>query len=221
MNCIETRKLLSALYDGELDSSEREITNTHLSDCVSCQEMFKRMKRIGVGIKQSLPQSTPKDLDSHILFMHRQLPKEKQQQVKAVGWFGIPGFVFGIGLIIFGLTAVSAFQLGVIYSENTSPAIIHNNASNQQLDDKSMLVAEKPKIESKTLKERIAEVPIIKTKYVTRVVYRKADPRYKRSNRVTQINDNSFTKNIRTSQRFELVSEIKPKILKKGKSDDE
>ncbi len=235
MKCINIEQKLSELLDGELGLSEKATVETHLESCDSCRNSFANMQIISGNMKQNLAVSAPNLLDKKVLNAFQDFQNEKlaeipteERQTQKIGWFGIPKFAFAAALILFGLIGITAFQIGKISASEVtiiSPEIKENKSVNdlpsKTVAENNVAKDENTKIiEIPVIKEKIIEVPVIKEKIVTRIVYKERE----RTNRNKAIvksktqNDENFAQ--AEINKYRIVSELKPKIIKAGETNE-
>lgn len=238
MKCINVEEKLSELLDDELSRSERSKVETHLESCGACRDQFENIKMLSGNLKKNLAVSAPAVLDEKVFDSFRQFQTEKlaeQQndnfQTKKAGWFGIPRFAFATALVLFGLIGFTSFQLGKISAsevslvvpqieDNTSILKANDIAENSQTSDedfKQIKIVEVP-----VIREKIVEVPVIKEKVVTRTVYKDREDQTNRNGYTSPQNNRGLESVAQTdTSKFQIVSELKPQIIKTGGNNDE
>lgn len=163
MNCVETKKSIEALLDGELGNGQRDAVERHLITCVGCCEWKERMLSLSSLLQVNRVDAPSAELDMRMIKSFRNYHSVKQSTWQRVvfGAFVIPKPTFAIGLILATAGFWLAFQIGKINSTTlsmTSPVVISNEIPLQT----------QAKPETLTV---FVEVPVIKEKIVTRTVF--------------------------------------------------
>lgn len=231
MKCINVKENLDALLDGEVEVLQKREIENHLETCVSCQAEFENLQAISGILKRNSIISAPPFLDEKVFSQfdefHAAKPKEKPQKEK-IGWFAIPHFAFAAAFLLFALGIVSAFQIGKMSASEISvvmPEIQESKnsvaSSNSDFAENKESKAETTKIiEVPTIKEKIVKVPVIKEKIVTRIVYKEKDKAIGKENNFSSNIPNK--KNIAQAEidKYRIVSELKPRIIKTGDNNE-
>ena len=161
MNCVETKNNIEALLDGELDDIARDEIEHHLWICPACLELKERMSAFSSLLQVSdfplpsvrLDERVMESFKTHnasVTFRHRLFFDR----------FILPKPIFAAVLLLMLGSSWLAFQVGKISSTEilmTTPSIVSNEIPAQNAE---------PKIQTVTV-----EVPVIKEKTVTRIVY--------------------------------------------------
>lgn len=234
MRCIDIEQKLSELLDDELGLSEKATVETHLKSCDSCQNSFANMRIVSGNMKQSLAVSAPILLDEKVINAFQNFQNEKlaevqtkKPQTQKIGWFGIPKFAFATALLLFGLVGITAFQIGKISASEVSiimPQIqaskVLDNSTNADFAENKQPNVENEAttkiIEVPIIKEKIVEVPVIKEKIVTRIVYKDREPTNKNKTKVPSKTQNKENFAQTEIDKYQIVSELKPQIIKTG-----
>lgn len=239
MKCINVEEKLSELLDDELSDAEISKVETHLESCNSCRSQFKNIKMLSGNLKKNLAVSAPAVLDDRVLnsFRHFQNAKRVEKlkdnhQTEKTSWFGVPRFAFATALVSFGLIGFTAFQIGKISASEVSVVMpqIEENASsnilkasdlaeNTQTNDEG--VEQIKIVEVPVIKEKIVKVPVIKEKIVTRTVYKDRDQNEKDKYTSPQSNRGLKSVALTDTSKFQIVSELKPQIIKTGGNNEE
>ena len=160
MNCIETKKNIESLLDGELDADLKNAVEHHLWICSTCRELREQTVSLS-GLLQASRAALPSaDFDK------RMMKSFKNHHASSWSWrrmiFGamvIPKPAFATLLILMVAGLWLAFQIGKISStiiSMTSPSVNANEI---------LVPAET------TIQTVLVEVPVIKEKTVTRTIY--------------------------------------------------
>jgi anti-sigma factor RsiW len=87
MTCDETRPLLSALRDGELDAAQKAAVESHLGTCALCRNDLERMADLGDAIRGSRLEA-PAHLRQNVVFALRSAAyvEQKQRPIQRKQW---------------------------------------------------------------------------------------------------------------------------------------
>lgn len=164
MNCIETKKNIEALVDGELTGSLKETVERHLLVCRDCCELKEELILLSGFLQTSEIAPSSEALDRRVINAfrshHKPAPAASWRRI-FFGSMAIPKPVFAALLILAMAVSWLAFQIGKINSATVSvpsPFVVTNEIPVQT-------PAESP---AQTV---VVEVPVIKEKIVTRTVY--------------------------------------------------
>ncbi|HEX8286920.1 MAG TPA: anti-sigma factor [Pyrinomonadaceae bacterium] len=161
MNCVETKNNIEALLDGELDDITKDAVEHHLWICPACLKWKERMASFSSLLQTSnIPAPSPL-LDERVMksFEIRNASESFWHRV-VFGKLAVPKPVFAALLLLMLCSIWLAFQAGKINSTEvsmTAPSIVSNEIPVQNAE---------PKIQTVEV-----EVPVIKEKTVTRIVY--------------------------------------------------
>jgi anti-sigma factor RsiW len=61
-NCSKISELLSAYLDGEISAKDKEIVETHLTECASCKQKLEIMQKTQNILKNTPPMPVPETL---------------------------------------------------------------------------------------------------------------------------------------------------------------
>lgn len=243
MKCIKVRQNLDAILDGEINLSEREMIESHLENCVSCQVESENLEIISNSLKQTLPIAASAFLDEKILnafqshYIKKQ-PANAEEKQEKIGWFGIPRFAFAAAFILLALISGLAFQLGRMSAANVEISNNQNLSSDdsdkkptvQKFSNEKDKASETKIVEVPVIREKIVKVPVIKEKIVTRIIY--VEKESKKDNRTSptvspqnilalnnSVKDGEFLTQTNLKD-FQPVLEIKAKITKKDEKNE-
>ena len=225
MNCIETKKNIEALVDGEINGALKESVERHLLICRDCCELREGMILLSSFLQTSeiAPPST--ELDERVLNSFRNHQKtgvsSSWRQI-FLGSLAIPKPAFAALLILAMAAAWLAFQIGKINSANVSvpsPFVVTNEIPVQ-------VPAESP---AQTV---FVEIPVIKEKIVTRTIYIReqkpnktekvkpaADSELNFLPSSSSVADNGFFTDV-SLKGFTPTQQINAKIIKEEKKDE-
>ena len=233
MKCIDVKENLDALLDGEAGiSNGREIEN-HLETCDDCRLKFENLNTMSGVLKQNLAVSAPAILDQKIFKQFDNFHAEKPKPAKEkIGWFAIPRFAFAAALVLFALGITSAYQIGKISATEISVVMpeVQEGKSLENSPNTDFAENKQPNVENTettniievpVIREKNIEVPVIKEKIVTRIVYKEKDEAIEKETALRNNSQNDENVGRANIDKFQLVSELRPKIIKKGATNDE
>ena len=209
MKCKDVKTRLSQLVDRETTSNETADLELHLSECISCSKKIAEWKTNSKRMRATLPIAAPTSLDNVVLDAFRKFRSDEHEETEQkIGWFHGPAFAYGAGVFCLAIVALLSFQMGKFYASDISVG----------LPQTGVLPAHAEFIkESVDPKVKIVEVPVFRQHTVTKVIYRNRSS----SARVSRTKPSNKTIEAATvSQGFQMVSVIKPRIIKKGESDE-
>lgn len=224
MNCIETRKNIESLIDGELDDALKEAIERHLLICAACCELKQEMISLSSLLRTSQIPSPSSQLD------WRMIESFRSRQKTAVAWwrglifggFVMPKPAFAMLLILAVAGAWLAFQLGKLNSTTisiTSPSVAGNEIPVQTTSEPAIQVIK-------------IEVPVIKEKIITRTIYVR-EPKINKTEKIKAPADSKFNilpsvNSVAENGYFTAVNlkgfepaEMSAKIIKEEKKDEE
>ena len=225
MNCIETKKNIEALIDGELASRLKEPVERHLLVCRDCCGLKEEMILLSSFLQTSQIAPPSAELDERVIksFRKHYEPAVRWSWRQMIfGSMAIPKPVFAALLVLATAAFWLAFQIGKINSTTVSvPSlfVVTNEVPVQ-------IPAESP---AQTV---IVEVPVIKEKIVTRTVYvreRKnnetekaktpADSEQNFLPSSSSVAENGYFTDL-SLKGFEPTAQINAKIIKEEKKDE-
>jgi anti-sigma factor RsiW len=168
MNCEKVNVLIEALHDGALDTNEKAGMEEHLTGCFSCRKKRERLSALSALIQKSSVPEPSASLEQNLLqafSTHHEKPAKSPvwwRQIFA-GSVSIPKPVFAAALIAVAVIVTAANLIG-------------RNAANT-LNAKTNFPAQVPVISAPLAspevieQTRFVEVPVVKERIVTRVVY--------------------------------------------------
>ena len=226
MNCIEMKKNIEALVDGEINGALKESVERHLLVCRDCCELKEEMILLSSFLQTSEIAPPSAELDDRVINSFRQhhkpiVPTSSWQRM-FFGSMAIPKPVFAALLILAMAASWLAFQIGKINSATVfvqSPFVVTNEIPVQT-------PAESP---AQTV---FVEVPVIKEKIVTRTVYIREQKNSKTEKTETpadskqdflpsssSVADNGFFTDV-SLKGFAPTEQINAKIIKEEKKDE-
>lgn len=228
MKCVEVEHQLNLLADDEIDFSQKEEIERHLQNCPSCQNSRKSLQFVGAFLKQ--PVSAPANLDERVLDAFQKhhankkpLPILKEKR-RFFGRIFIPVPIFALVLAVFALAVGTAYQFGKISAATTITA---DKKDSEILPDKSSDTANlSPQTSVKYIEvpvTKIVKIPVIKEKPITRIIYRDKNakktfsPINPKTPEIEADKNNQYLTEF-DLRGFQVVSELKPRIIKEGKN---
>ncbi len=237
MKCVEIEKQIDSFIDDELSPSLRREVELHLKECPFCEETLERLQIVGATLKKDISVPAFSRLDGRVLkaFSRHHAEKSKPKWWTVFyGQFIIPKPIVALALLTFAVFTGLAFQLGKttaidIRSELPVAETVNLPAQTSELNLPSKLDRE---FEAKTSVAPIIkfiEVPIVKEKIVTRVVYvtkprkeaviknRSAESKSNNFALNSSVNENGYSTQVNLKE-FKPVAEMKTQIIKKDEN---
>lgn len=238
MKCSEVKQQIDFFIDDELNQSLGDKVEQHLMECPSCDETFECLQAFRRIIRKDISVPDSARLDGRVLEAFSQHQENKQRKNWRTFGFGqivIPKPALALALLTFAVFTGLAFQLGKLAGTDvriemptTETANLPPQASETQLPSKSV-----DETANKTAGEQLIkfiEVPVVKEKIITRVVYInkqsatentiKSAPAKSKANNFalnSSVNENRFLTQVNLKQ-FQPVAEMKVKIIKKDEN---
>jgi len=237
MKCVELEKQIDSFIDDELSPSLRNKVEFHLKECRLCGETLKRLQALRGILRKDISVSASSQLDGHVMeAFSRQHAEKGQTKWWAVlaGQVVIPKPAAALALLMFAVFTGLAFQLGkmaatdirsvlpITETVNQSPA-----TSEPNLPSESVKESEDKTVNASVIK--FIEVPVIKEKIVTRVVYvnkplKETDSKVRSAKSKpgsfalnSSVNENRFSTQVNLKE-FQPVAEMKTQIIKKDEN---
>ena len=237
MKCTEAEKQIDSFIDDELSPSLGDKVELHLKECHGCEETFDNLQTLRRTIRKDISVPDSSLLDGRVLkafSLHHGNKQKKNWRAVVFGQIVIPKPAFALALLLFAVFIGLAFQFGkmaatdiglempVAENINLLPQMSETNFStklNGEFEDK---ISNAPII-------KFIEVPVVKEKIVTRVIYVnktidktdvKADSTKVKSNNPalnSSVNENRYSTQVDLKQ-FQPVAEMKTKITKKDEN---
>lgn len=168
MNCEKVNVLIEALHDGALDTNEKAGMEEHLAGCFSCRKKRERLSALSLLIqKSSLPEPSA-SLEQNLLHAfsaHHKKPAKSPVWWRRIfaGSVSIPKPVFAAALIAVAVIVTAANLIG-------------RNAANTLSAEKNFpaqvpVISAPPASPEIIEQTKIVEIPVVKERIVTRVVY--------------------------------------------------
>lgn len=217
MKCTDVRENLESFLDEELGVKLRNEISEHLKDCEDCEGKFIKLSSVTNLIRKELPVSPAKQIDAKVLAAFRQHHQKKS------GWSwlnvfpSLLSFKTAVAVLIVGLLTGFAFLIGRITAPNTEVSVAAPQVIEKEVPREVVKYVEVPVT-------KYVEVPVEKEKVITRIAYREIEAQPKSISQSTQAK-NTSTNQENLAQKMDLadfqpLSEISPKVLKKGEMDE-
>ncbi len=167
MNCEKVNALIEAFHDKALNTNEKAGMEEHLAGCFSCRKKQERLSALSALIQKSSVPEPSASLEQNLLqafSAHHEKPAKSPvwwRQIFA-GSVSIPKPVFAAALIAVAVIVTAAHLIG----RNAATALNAETSSSAQFPVSASSTS--PEIIEQT---KIVEVPVIKERIVTRVVY--------------------------------------------------
>ncbi|MDQ3713355.1 MAG: zf-HC2 domain-containing protein [Acidobacteriota bacterium] len=227
MNCIETKRNIEALLDNELDDELKDKVEHHLWACSMCRKLREQTASLSCLLQVSRAALPAADFDKRMMKSFRRHHAAASQSWWRRVVFGSlvvpkPAFATLLILVLAGLWL--AFQIGKISSSTVSMTAPFINTN------EIFIPAET------TIQTVMVEVPVIKEKTVTRMIYVREQRNNKnekneknKSSADSQQNnlplysstvaDNGYFTDV-SLKGFQPSAEINAKIIKEVKEDE-
>lgn len=224
MNCIDTKKNIAAMVDGEITGALKEMVERHLLVCRDCCELKEEMILLSSFLQTSQIAPPSEELDERVInsFRKQYKPAVSSWRQMFFGSMAIPKPVFAALLVLAMAASWLAFQIGKINSTTVSvalPFVVINEVPVQS-------PAESP------VQTVIVEVPVIKEKIVRRTVYVREQKINKTEKAKTpadseqnflpsssSVAENGYFTDL-SLKGFEPTAQINAKIIKEEKKDE-
>ena len=225
MNCIETKKNIEALLDGELGELEKDAVEHHLWTCPPCLELMEQLSSLSNLLRTSAVATAPSaQLDRRVLHTFKKHHASKTTRWRRIifGGFVIPKPVFAMLFLMVLAGLWAAFQFGKIAATTIA----------MSLPAVDIPVQTPPETIVQTV---FVEVPVIREKTVTRTVFVREQRNDKagklklpakaglRQNNLpsysSTVGDNGYFTDV-SLKGFEPSAEISAKIIKEVKENE-
>lgn len=179
MKCVEVEKHIDSFIDNELSPIRGREVDFHLKECPDCKETFESLQTLRRIVGKEISVSASSQLDGRVMqafSRHYSKGSKKSWWAVVFGQIVFPKPALALALLTFAAFTGLAFQLGkmsatdirmempVAETVNLSPQISEPNLPSKFAQETKDKIFNAPII-------KFIEVPIIKEKIVTRVVY--------------------------------------------------
>ncbi len=237
MKCVEIKKQIDSFIDDELSPSLRREVELHLKECPFCEKTLQELQTVGAILKKDISVPAFSRLDGRMLkaFSRHHAEKSKPKWWTVFyGQFIIPKPIVALALLTFAVFTGLAFQLGKITATDIRSELpvsesVNLSAQPSELNLPSKLDKESEAKTSDAPVVKFIEVPIVKEKVVTRVVY-VTKPRKKAAIEArlveskinnfalnNSVNENRYSTQVNLKE-FKPVAEMKTQIIKKDEN---
>lgn len=208
MNCSEIKENLETYLDEQTDAVLNQRITQHLDYCKLCQAEFAELNSVSNLLKKELPASPTIQVDNKVMAAFRQYHTKETNW----NWFAILTSILAPKPIFAILTLCVLTGLAFLLGRMTVPTEQVLISSPPQIIEKEVPKEIVKYVEVSTTK--IVEVPV--EKIITRTVYRHGEiPQKTLSPTIQAGNSPNKIRQIDLSD-FQPISEITPRILKKG-----
>ncbi len=234
MKCVEVEKHIDSFIDDELSPLHRRNVEFHLKKCPVCEETFESLKALRRIVGKEISVSASSQLDGRVMqafSQHYSKKPKKSWWAVVFGQIVIPKPALAFALLTFAAFTGLAFQLGKMTATDvrlempiTETVNLPTQISEPNLSSKFVQETEDKIFNAPIIK--FIEVPIIKEKVVTRVVYvnkslkensikvNSIKPKADNFALNSSVNENRYSTQVNLKE-FQPVAEIKTKIIKK------
>lgn len=237
MKCVEVEKHINSFIDDELSLPLGRKVEFHLKECPVCEETFDSLQTLRRIVGKEISVSASSQLDGRVMqafSKHHRNKQKKRRWAVVLGQIVIPKPALAVALLTLVAFSGLAFQLGkmtatdvrlemlIMETVNLPPQISEPNLPSKFAQETEDKVFNAPII-------KFIEVPVIKEKIVTRVVYVTKPLRRNglklnsaESTADNVVLNNSMIENGYSTQvnlkDFQPVAELKTKIIKKDEN---
>jgi anti-sigma factor RsiW len=140
VNCVQTRNLLHAYVDGELDLVRHLETEHHLAECKSCSEEHERLRALSAALKaEQLYFRAPPDLPNRALAVLSRTPTpDPSPSRRRVPWrFGLLAALAASVLLAVGglaLVAWSLYRSGAPIEDRLAQEVVASHIRSLQVE---------------------------------------------------------------------------------------
>jgi len=240
MKCAEFEKQIDFFIDDELSSSLANDVEQHLKECPACEKTFESLQTLRKLIRKDISVSSSSQLDGRVseaFSRHHENKQKRNWRTFVFGQIVIPRPVFALALLMFTVFTGLAFQVGKMTAKdfgtesplaetaNLSPQMSERNLPSKTVNESENKTSDEPVI-------KFIEVPVVKEKIVTRIIYVnkqatkentiKAGSAKSKPNNFplnSSVNDNRYLTQVNLKQ-FQPVAEMKVKITKKDENNE-
>jgi hypothetical protein len=243
MKCIEVENQIYSLLDGEVNSINREKVEHHLKECRLCGQIHEKLRAVDELLMKSVPVPDPKRMDESVMNAFYLRQDKKQKIRENVYWWTalsklklIPKTAMALAALLFVVSVGLAFQLGRITATDIQVALPQTEQTSQQALKENNLLASHVEIASNIKNEvpvtKFIRIPVIKEKIVNRVVYVHKPQKIERENSIPSVMSDINNLSLKNSMRkneflteanlkgLQVISDSKPRIIKRGESDE-
>jgi len=236
MKCTEAEKQIDSFIDDELNLSLGDKVKLHLKECATCEETFKSLLALRQILGKDISVPASGKLDGRVMQAFAQHYGNKQKKNWRTVIFGqivIPKPAFALALLLFAVFTGLAFQFGKMTATDIrlEMPIAETATQPPQISEANLLSESAKEFEAKTSDTpviKFIEVPVVKEKIITRVVYVNKQPDKENKARSAKSKPDNFALNSSINEnryltqvdlnKFQPVAELKTKIIKKDKN---
>lgn len=243
MNCIEIEKQIDSLIDSDIYSVIEEEIKNHLKECLICEQKYEKLFAVNRVLSSAASVPNSKNFDARVMNAFRHYHSKKPETKETIGWITrltgfavLPKIATAVPALLFIVTAVTAFQIGRISATDVHIAITSsedNRYPASGLNDERISSNESQQNENTNKTDtKFLNVPVVKERFIKRIVYVNSESkRLQRKNTGSTIpqKDNLAIKSLMLRNEyltevnlkgFQLISNSKVRIIKKGENDE-
>ncbi len=238
MKCNEVEKQIDSFIDDELSPPLAGKVEFHLKECRACQETFESLQILRQMLGKDISVPASGKLDGRVMkafSRHHETKQNKNWRNIVFGQIVIPKPAFALALLLLAIFTGLAFQLGKMAATDIQSETFITATANQPPQ------TSEPNLFSKSAKEfedkipdapiiKYIEVPVVKEKIVTRIVYVNKQPGKENGIKAgsakskpdnfalnSSVNENRYATQINLKE-FQPVGEMKAKIIRKDEN---
>jgi hypothetical protein len=238
MKCTEAEKQIDSFIDNELNPSLADKVELHLEECRGCEETFKSLQALRRIIRKDIFVAASSQLDERVseaFSRHHENKQKKNWRAVVFGQIVISKPAFATALLLFAVFTGLAFQFGKMTATDVRLEMPITETVNPppQISEPNLFSKSATEFEDKTSDApviKFIEVPVVKEKIVTRVVYVNKQPGKENSIKAgsakskpdnfalnSSVNENRYSTQVNL-KKFQPIAEMKVKITKKGEN---
>ncbi len=237
MKCVEVEKHINSFIDDELSLPLGRKVEFHLKECPACEETFDSLQTLRQIVGKEISVSASSQLDGRVMqafSKHHSNKQKKSWWTVVFEQIVIPKPAIALALLTFAAFTTLAFQLGkmsatdvrlempITETVNPPPQISEPNLPSKFAQETEDNTFNTPLI-------KFIEVPVVKEKIVTRIVYvakplkekdiepNSTKPESRSVALNSSVNENRYSTQVNLKE-FQPVAEIKTKIIKKDEN---
>ena len=238
MKCNEIEKQIDSFIDNELNSPLACRVEFHLKKCRVCQETFESLQALRQMLGKDISVPASGKLDGRVMKAFSRHHKNKQNKKWRSIVFGqiiIPKPAFALALLLLAVFTGLAFQFGKMAATDIRLEMPITETANQlsQMSEPNLVSKSNKDFEDKSSDAPIikyVEVPVVKEKIVTRIIYvnkqsgkensiKAGSAKTKPDNFAlnSSVNENRYSTQVNLKE-FQPVDEMITKIIKKDEN---
>ncbi len=238
MKCTEAEKQIDSFIDDELNLSLGDKVELHLKECRACEETFESLQALRQILGKEISVLNSSRLDGRVMkefSSHHENKQKKNWRAVVFGQIVISKPAFATALLLFAVFTGLAFQFGKMTATDVRLEMPITETVNlpPQISEPNLFSKSATEFEDKTSDApviKFIEVPVVKEKIVTRVVYVNKQPGKENSIKAgsakskpdnfalnSSVNENRYSTQVNLKE-FQPVAQMKVKITKKDEN---